>query len=87
MITLNIFEYPTDVNPIKTLKFNTIAKARDVMNNLDCYDFPAEVSSDRFICRNFPNPYAISGVQEKMEVMNLYYARDDKWRKVYSPSY
>lgn len=87
MVQLNIFAHVRSNTPLKTIEFETIKEARDAMNELNCYDSPAEVYADRFVCRNFPNPYAIIGLNALNEVMDLYNARNDDWEKVYRPAF
>lgn len=87
MVKLNIFDHIRANVPSQVIEFETIQEARDAMLELDCYDFPAEVNDGRFICRNYPNLYALSSYEEKRQVEELYNARDPKWEQVYRPAY
>ncbi len=87
MATLSIFDHIRATTPNQTIEFDSIKEAREAMHKLDCYTQPAEVSTDRFICRNYPNVYAIMCREEKTLALDLYAARDPKWLSEYNPAY
>lgn len=79
--TLSIFDHIRSYNPIEVIEFDSTQEAHKAMDKLDCYTQPADITTDRFICRNFPNLYAIMGYESKNKVEKLYNDRDPSWKQ------